>query len=60
MPPLGRKAGRRGGLVFAAVPPNAARFFVGERQVDQPTDVKVVKIDRGILLAGGKTIPESR
>ena len=45
---------------FAAVPPNAAWFFVGERQVDQPTDVKVVKIDRGILLAGGKTIPESR
>ena len=32
--------------------PSEAQFFVGERQVDQPIDVKVVKIDRGILLGG--------
>ena len=32
--------------------PSEAQFFVGERQVDQLIDVKVVKIDRGILLGG--------
>lgn len=40
-----------GRLFFSAVP-SAAQFFVGERQVDQLFDAKVVKIDRGILLGG--------
>lgn len=55
--PLGRKAGRRRGQgQCAARPlsavPGSAKFFVGERLVDQLVDAKVVKIDRGILLGG--------